>query len=108
MLLFVRVCLGKEFKSEMHLSLGRVVGMRLIGKALQKNIYRRMSFCECGNSFCFQLAYLEIDFHSKRITFEYGSCVLFHCYCSAKVASMIYFLYSFSFDVLTIDTSFKE
>jgi len=83
MLLFVRVCLGKEFKSKMHLSLGRVVGMRLIGKALQSK-YRRMSLGECGNSFCFQLAYLEIDFHSKRITFEYGSCVLFHCL--AKVA----------------------
>lgn len=42
MLLFVRVCLGKQFKSEMHLSLGRVVGMRLIGKALKKK-YRRMN-----------------------------------------------------------------
>jgi hypothetical protein len=34
LLFFVEVCLGKEFKSEMHLSLGRVVGMRGFGKGL--------------------------------------------------------------------------
>jgi hypothetical protein len=34
LLFFVEVCLGKEFKSEMHLSLGRVIGMRGIGKGL--------------------------------------------------------------------------
>lgn len=42
LLYFVEVCLGKEFKSEIHLSLGRVIGMRWIGKALY-----RMCFCEC-------------------------------------------------------------